>query len=385
MRRLTALALIFALMSLTVAASANQTENYKDKFTSISWAGSDGTLPWPGPWSEIGDDGDQTRGNVRVVSSGNCASGNCIRMSALTTLLGQIGARRFADTSGFEDLSLRFDLCSTPSLLGSEIEVQVTDGGGWVTVAEYQLGPGIDIQPTFDISAFRSEDFGIRLMFSGVLLSSQVFIDDIEVSGTIVPPTTTTTTTLPPTTTTTTIPATTTTTQAGPTTSTTLPGSTTTTTTGDGDGGTDSGSGGGSGSTTTTTISTTSTTEHDIIEEDGPGGVVGSPTNSSTTTSTTIVEAAGGPELGGGGGGLISTGSGIRAATRGLQANFQDVYGEFRPFSSLNGVDFQADYNMAVEVIESSWAWIVLLGLVVAYSIISGLDRRKGDLGKQAL
>jgi hypothetical protein len=32
---------------------------------------------------------------------------------------------------------------------------------------------------------------------------------------------------------------------------------------------------------------------------------------------------------------------------------------------------------MAVEVIESSWAWIVLLGLVIAYSIISGLDRRR--------
>ncbi len=28
------------------------------------------------------------------------------------------------------------------------------------------------------------------------------------------------------------------------------------------------------------------------------------------------------------------------------------------------------------EVIEASWVWIVLLGLVIAYSIISGLDRR---------
>jgi hypothetical protein len=46
----------------------------------------------------------------------------------------------------------------------------------------------------------------------------------------------------------------------------------------------------------------------------------------------------------------------------------------------LGGVDFQADYNMAVEVIRASWAWMVLLGLLVAYSIISGLDRRRGDL-----
>jgi hypothetical protein len=40
-------------------------------------------------------------------------------------------------------------------------------------------------------------------------------------------------------------------------------------------------------------------------------------------------------------------------------------------------VDFQADYNMAVEIIEASWGWIVLLSLVVAFSILSGLDRRR--------
>jgi hypothetical protein len=40
-------------------------------------------------------------------------------------------------------------------------------------------------------------------------------------------------------------------------------------------------------------------------------------------------------------------------------------------------VDLQADYNMAVEIIEASWGWIALLGLVVAYSILSGLDRRR--------
>ena len=37
---------------------------------------------------------------------------------------------------------------------------------------------------------------------------------------------------------------------------------------------------------------------------------------------------------------------------------------------------------MAVEVIEASWAWIVLLGLVIAYSIISGLDRRRPVLDR---
>jgi hypothetical protein len=42
----------------------------------------------------------------------------------------------------------------------------------------------------------------------------------------------------------------------------------------------------------------------------------------------------------------------------------------------VTGTDFQADFSLAVEVIEASWVWIVLLGLVVAYSMVSGLERR---------
>ena len=86
----------------------------------------------------------------------------------------------------------------------------------------------------------------------------------------------------------------------------------------------------------------------------------------------------GGSGDGGSGGGTGPESSGIRAAARGLQADFQgDLYGEVRSLSSVDGTDFRADYNMAVEVIEASWAWIVLLGLVIAYSIVTGLDRRR--------
>ena len=194
-------------MGLAVTASAHEIEDYRDKFTSISWHGSDGSLAWGGPWSEIGDDGDEKKGNVRVVSSGNC-SGTCMRMSALTTLLGSIGAVRSADTSLLEDLTLSFDIRSTSSLLASTLDVQVDGGSGWVGVAHYQLASGIDEHAIIDVSAFSSETFRVRYLFSGLLLSSEVFIDTVEVLGTYVEPTTTTTT---PQTTTITIPTTTTT------------------------------------------------------------------------------------------------------------------------------------------------------------------------------
>jgi len=80
------------------------------------------------------------------------------------------------------------------------------------------------------------------------------------------------------------------------------------------------------------------------------------------------------------GSGSPPDGSGIRAAARGLQASFQgDLFGDGRTVS-VSGVDLQADYNMAVEVIEASWAWMVILGLLIAWSIVSGLDRRRGQV-----
>ena len=380
MRRLTAAVVAIALMGLAVTASAHETEHYKDKFTSISWHGSDGSLTWPGPWSEIGDDGDEKKGNVRVVSASNC-SGTCMRMSALTTLLGSIGAVRSADTSLLEEIILSFDVRSTSSLLASTLDVQVNGGGGWVGVAQYNLAPGINQHGSFDVSAFSSENFRVRFLFSGLLLSSEVYVDTVEILGTYVEPTTTTSTTVPQATTTTTAPTTTTTQPSTTTTSgaqgttpTTTPGSsspaTTTTQPGDGKSTTTTRPGSGDGSTTSTTPESTTTT----IIAVGPGGPGGPGQGGSD---------GGGPdEQGTEGDGVTDSfapgGSGIRAAARGLQANFQgDLYGDVRSVSALNGIDFQADFNMAVEVIEASWAWIVLLGLVIAYSIVSGLDRRR--------
>ena len=367
MRRIL-IALVLGLMGLAIAATATETDNYKDKFSSISWGGSDGSRPWSGPWSEIGDDGDEKKGNVRVVSSGNCASGNCMRMSALTTLLGAIGAVRTADTSVLEDASLRFDLKATPSLLGSQLQVQVTGGGGWATVAEYQLGGGVTDHPTIDVSDYGSENFRVRFLFTGLLLSSEAFIDNIEILGTMVEETTTTTST---TTTTTTTPSTTSTTQPPPSTTSTTRSPVTTTTTG----GSTDGTAGPPSSTTSTTVSGSSSTTTTTLAggSGGPGSTL-PPTSATTTIST----AEGGAGQGSGVGGTVANTSGIRASSRGLQADFQgDLYGDVRAVSSLNGVDVQVDYNMAVEVIESSWAWMVLLGLLVAYSIITGLDRRR--------
>jgi hypothetical protein len=374
MRRLIVLTFVLVIAVSGLAAGATSYDNIKDKFTSIGWGGSDGSLPWSGNWQENGDDDDEKFGNVRVVSSGHCASGNCMQISALTTLLsGPIGATRRADTSGLSELELCFDIKATGSLLGSELQVQVNGGQGWETVKEYSLESEFTDHPTIDIGEFSSEDFRLRFRFTSTLLGSSVYIDNVELRGLSAGEddddeggSTTTTTTIDETTTTTFATATTTT-KPDSTTTTSTPRATTTTRQEGVSTSTTS-----STTTSTTTPSTSSTLVSPDRESPGVGGAV-------TTSTTTIPQL--GPDESSTGTGPTADGSGIRAAARGLQANFQgDLYGDLRSVSSINGVDFRADYNMAVEIIKASWVWAAVLALLIAWAIVTGLERRRDDL-----
>jgi len=352
MRRVLAPIVFVLALALAVPVAATGTANYKDKFDSIAWGGSNGSLPWSGPWQEIEDDNDEKYGSVRVVSSGNCPSGGvCMRISA-TLMLTDIGATRGANTSVLQEPELSFDVVNIPdalSLPGTKLRVEVNAGSGWTTLdgGEYDLGGGFELHPTFDLSAYRAEDFQVRFLVVGLLSTSEVFIDNVEISGGVIETTTTTTDT---------------------TTTTTKPDS----------------------PTTTTTVRATTTTR----PTGTPGGVVDEITTTTTvagSTSTTSGDNSPASTLIAGGGGSDDEappgsdgspeGSGIRQTASGLQANFDGgLYGEMTSISPLTGVDFQARFSMAVEIIEASWAWIVLLSLVIAWSIVSGMDRRKSQL-----
>ncbi|HLF61493.1 MAG TPA: hypothetical protein VI980_09980 [Acidimicrobiia bacterium] len=353
MRRALVPLLLVAALALTLpAAATTELANYKDKFTSIGWGGSNGSLPWSGPWHEIGDDGDEKKGSVRVVSSGNCPSGNCISISALLT---NIGARRTADLSVLEVPELCFDLVNIPASfdLGvSQLLVQVNPGSGWVTLdgGVYDLGEEIVTHPTFDLSEFRSEVLEVRFLVVGLAMTAEVFIDNVEISGSPIETPTTTTT----------VPDKTSTTVGGTSTTTTEPRS-----------------------STTTTVPATTTTEDRAVS---PPTMIG-PDNSTTTTTTsgedttsTLVAGGGGDEFPPGSGGA-GDGSGIRWTARGLQADFDGgLFSDVGAVSPITGVDFQARFSLAAEVIEASWVWMVLLALVIAWSIVSGMERRRSRL-----
>ncbi|MGA8040232.1 MAG: hypothetical protein WCA93_09020 [Acidimicrobiia bacterium] len=362
MRRLRVILVVSALLALPLAALATTgTDNYLDRFQDGDvYTGSDGSLDWSGPWQEFGESDGSKKGDVRVVTSDLCKSSpQCLSMGSLTTLLGDVGVSRKADTSVFGgDVELCFDIVATEGWTGS-LKVEVNgNGSGWKELETFALGSPLDEHPTFDISEYQDTNFRIRFTYDAVLSGAQVFIDNVEISGPATEPTTTTTTVSEPTTTssTTTIPTTTTTHPRPTTTSTTASEPTTTS------------------STTTTTAPSTTTTTRAVV---------------AVTTTTTV---PGQDETEGGGSGqrdgevvvAVGTGappagSGIRAAARGLQANFDgEVFGKVkgdRP--DLAATDFHVDFALAAEVIEASWAWMILLGLTIAWAVVSGVERRR--------
>jgi hypothetical protein len=375
-RRFAATLLTSALLVIPVTASASGGESIKDKFDSISWAGSNGSMPWAGDWIEINDVSGPSNGNVRVVSDDNCPSKPCMRLSGL---LSGHGARRGADTSQLEEIRLRYDVTNVVTLpiLGlTELAVQVGDGSGWATVGTHNLGSNFSEGFTHE-EIPTAANLEVRFVITGLAMTSQVSVDNVEITGqqieestTTTSTTTTTTTTATTTTTTTTIPTTTTTTSLPTTTTTDLATPTTTRS-------------GSSGSTPTTaaTVAGAAATTVTTTTVPGDGADNGSgdtlPDRSGGGADPSEVDLVGTPS------GVLDTPerSGLRAAARGLQANFEgDLYGEVRAVSSLTAVDVQAEYNMAVEVIRASWGWIVLLALIVGYSIISGLDRNRGAI-----
>ncbi|MGC2241892.1 MAG: hypothetical protein WA726_13755, partial [Acidimicrobiia bacterium] len=214
MRRFWVILCVLALLALPMMASATTgTDNYLDRFQDGDvWTGSDGSILWSSPWKEIGDDGDSKKGSVQVVTSGYCADGRCMSIDA--SLLPNVGARRMADLSFFQEAELEFDLdvIAGGLELGSNLIVQVTsDGDNWSTLHTYPLAESFTDHEAFDLSQYLCEGFGFRFKVAGVLTGAQVFIDNVEISGPTTEPTTTTTTISEPTTTTTTIPTTTTT------------------------------------------------------------------------------------------------------------------------------------------------------------------------------
>lgn len=336
MRR-TAWALVAAGLAVGVIAPAALGEvagSYADRFDQSSFAGSNGTFAWAGPWAEIGESDGAGSGAVRVTVDSACASGSCLKIASALLALDQAGAARFADTSVFSSADLSFEIISETlglgglvgALTGASFTVEVSMNGGskWTVLERGNLVDVLnsETRKVLSLDSYLSPDFGIRFLVSD-LLGGEVMIDDVQIIGVVVPPptTTTTTTSLPPMTT------------EDP------PGSTPTTSPASGT------------PSPPTTAARTTTTTRPVREE--------VTTTTSPESGPALVDRGSPPSLG----------VGLRMSDGGLQASAD--LPSFRPIALAGG------HRSGVERIGSGWISYVSLALVISGLSLLGVDRRR--------
>ena len=347
MRRFLAILTVSALMMVATAAlGSEESQSYKDRFDSVSYSGSNGSIYWASAWKEVGEGNGPWEGSVHVGIDPYCADSKCLHIHGQGETPSLIGAVRHADLSEFSEAELSYDLRRLfdeefKDAADAELLIQVsTDGSKWKTIDSFGLkktDPG-PIHKTEQINNWISEGFAVRFVVTGTL-GSEVLIDNIEIKGTFASEPTTTTTT------TTTTTEATTTTSDDKTTITTKPLPTTTTT---------------ERSTETTEATTTTTTRETTT------------TTASIATTTTVIAVAA-PTA------TPPPGSGIRETASGVQADYTSgLFGSIEMGQpQVLGAELAADYKMVVEVIESSWVWIIGLLVVVSGAMVTGIDRRK--------
>ena len=356
----TSIALVVALASTAVAAVYL---GYRDDFNAVSYWGDEGTLDWWSSWKEVGENDGAGSGAVFVNTDANCFIDKCLQIVSGGESIANLGAYRVAPTSLLTSPELSFYLKRRYlGGTGGVVKVQISNDGGatWkktLLAKPFDASDASPVKYTFDISQWASTETAVRFVLhtpEGKSISGTVFVDSVWITGRAQTTTTTTTTTTLPETTSTTLPETTTTTTEPHSTTTTAPDETTT-----------SSRPAEIEDTTTTTVPSSTTTTEDTT---------------STTTAAVFIAASDDPPEGPSG---PPEGSGIREAETGIQADFDSaLFGDVEGGTiSISSVDHQVDYRMAFELIKSSWVWLVVLALVVAWSIVSGLDRRRSVAG----
>lgn len=354
---------------------------YKDIFLSISFAGSDGTAPWAGPWSEIGESDGPSNGAVQVENDSYCANGNCLQIGAEDPEDG--GATRTFDSNGATSVVLNFDYVrhlssSGPGSGGAGVVklLASSDGTSWKLVDTFPLNKE-DLSPipgSYDLTSFAGTTSAIKFDLNGGVDDSHISIDNvvITVTGGGVP---TTTTSVPSTTTTSTLPTSTTTTAPTTTTTTTTPPSTTTT----------------SPPRTTTTIAA-AVTNTPTTSTSAPARAISSPTTApsteetttttaptTTTTEATVLAplpketpAAFTPEQ-------------AREAKENLVVEIPSVDQDLSENSGQTEPDYRLDpreglsvsFTSAVETLKDNLLNSVLLGVTISILLLLGIDKRE--------
>jgi hypothetical protein len=161
-----------------------------DQFSSISYSGNNGTANWTTSWVEVGESDGTGSGNVRVTSSSDCASGNCLRIGGDSVDIDNRGVYREADLSGASSATLTFSYRRDEIQWWSDgsVSIQVSGDGGsnWTTLATYNLtsDDSGQVSQSFDISSYIASNTRVRFYGSGTDTESYFRADNVQIEYT---------------------------------------------------------------------------------------------------------------------------------------------------------------------------------------------------------
>lgn len=150
----------------------------RDEFGSVSFRGNSGTETWGQDWQEIGEADGPAYGYVRVLNSGSCVLGNCLRLM-------KHGISRQANLSGTTNANLTFSYRRYwNGMSPSTVLLQVSGDGGanWETLATYPID-GSDSAPivqSFDLTPYRAANTQIRFQSAGYL-NGYFYVDNVQI------------------------------------------------------------------------------------------------------------------------------------------------------------------------------------------------------------
>ena len=165
------------------------TGDYADSFAAQDYAGSTGSLPWPGAWTEQGEADGPLAGNLQVVADPFGGAGYSLRMNNSTTRW----IYRALDLSAYDNASLSFQYARLTMTQNDTMTVQVSsDGGGsWTTLKTiqgyyYDSGNPNITDPAFlseyyDLTPYLSANFRLRF-YPGATFANTIFFDNVNIS-----------------------------------------------------------------------------------------------------------------------------------------------------------------------------------------------------------
>ena len=160
------------------------TNAFLDVFNVRAYTNSDGNVAWAGPWTETGDDGDPTNGNVRIMVDGGSIPGQTYALRTAFTSAVQ----RAANLGGYPTATLSFDYRRVGLEAGDYVNVSASANNGATFTQIGQIGgatnDGSYFAASFDLSAYASTGTVIRFAGNATRdATDYVWLDNVRIDA----------------------------------------------------------------------------------------------------------------------------------------------------------------------------------------------------------